>query len=396
LLARVVDQQPANAQALTALAELLASRGAFDEAAARLNQAAESTAAVGPRLALAQLRIRQGNLVAARQDVELAVQAAPEDPNVVAVQGILALVEGRAQEAATLLQRAAAGLPNRLGITLALARAQLASGSAGEAKTTLQRVIERAPRSLPLRLALGQVELQLGNAAEAVMIANALKAEFPTQSSGYLLEADAQMVARRYSSAAGTLAAAYEREATWRVLARYVGALQLANQQADAVRVTQEWIAVNPAHVPAKLLLAGLLQQEGRNEDALQSYQAVLGLEPDNIAALNNAAWLSRELSRPGALDLAEKAHALAGDNAAVLDTLGWILIAENRESEAVTHLSRAAELAPGAPEIRYHLAAALAAVGRGAEARAQLTSLLEGNADFPQRDEARRLRDSL
>jgi putative PEP-CTERM system TPR-repeat lipoprotein len=396
LLARVVDEQPNHAQALTALAELLATRGAFDEAAALLTRAAESSTAIGPRLALAQLRIRQGQLMEARQDLELAVRAAPEDPNVIAVQGILALAEGQSQGAVTYLQRAVAALPNRLGITLALARAQLASGAAADAKTTLQRVLERAPRSLPLRLALGQVELQLGNAAEAVSIAGALKAEFPTQSAGYLLEADAQMATRRYASAVASLASAYERESTWRVLARYVGALQLADQRADALRVSQEWADANPAHVPARLMLAGLFQQEGRSEDALGAYQAVLRLDPNNVAALNNAAWLSRELSRPGALALAERAHALAGDNAAVLDTLGWILIAENRESEAVTHLSRAAELAPGAPEIRYHLAAALAAAGRGAEARSQLTSLLEGNAEFPQRDEARRLRDSL
>lgn len=396
LLARVVEQQPDNAQALTALAELRAGRGAFDDAATLLTQAAERSTGSAPRLALAQMRIRQRDFVAAKRELDLAAQVAPDDPNLAAIQGVLALAEGRPGDAVALLQRADAALPNRLGTTLALARAQLASGSPPAAKETLQRVLAAVPGSLPLRLALGQVELQIGNSAEAMSIASSLKAEFPTQSAGYLLEADAQVAARRYAAAADSASAAYQREPTWPILGRLVSTLQLAGRSSDALRVTQEWAAANPEHVPANMLLASLLQQAERADEALRAYQSVLNLDGDNVPALNNAAWLARELSRPGALGFAERAHRLAGDNPAVLDTLGWILLAENREAEAITHLSRAAELAPGSGEIRYHFAAALAAGGRVAEARSELTSLLEQDREFAQRAEAVRLLDSL
>jgi FimV-like protein len=52
--------------------------------------------------------------------------------------------------------------------------------------------------------------------------------------------------------------------------------------------------------------------------------------------------------------------------------------------------------LAPQAPEIRYHLAEALAALGRSAEARSVLTSLLAEDPDFEQRATAQRLLDTL
>jgi tetratricopeptide (TPR) repeat protein len=308
----------------------------------------------------------------------------------------LALAEGRAADAVTLLQKAKSELPRRLGLTLALALAQLASGVPDAAQATLREGLEAAPRSLPLRRALGESELQLGNAAEALSIAAELKAEFPAQSGGYLLEAEARIAARRYAAAADSLQMAFERERTWPVLARLLGALQLAGRREEAIGAARQWAAANPNHVAGALALAALLQEGGRREEALSAYQSVLSLDRANLVALNNAAWLTQELARPGALALAERAHELAGDNAAVLDTLGWILVAENREQEAIGHLSRAAELTPQAPEIRYHLAKALAGAGRSAEARTVLTALLEGQRDFEQRADARQLLDSL
>jgi tetratricopeptide (TPR) repeat protein len=243
---------------------------------------------------------------------------------------------------------------------------------------------------------LGEAELKLGNAEEAFAIATALKADYPAQIGGYMLEADAQIATRRYAAAAGTLATAFDREPTWPVLTRLVSARQLAGQPAEALSAVQAWVQANPQHVPGALSLAGLLQEAQRHDEALRAYQAVVDIDGSNLAALNNAAWLAHELDRPGALQLAERAYALAKDNPAVLDTLGWILVGEKREAEAIPHLSRAAELAPNAPEIRYHLASALAASGKPAEARSILTTVVDGSRDFEGMTEARRLLESL
>jgi len=396
LLVRVVEQQPENIQALTALAELMVGRGAYNEAAEVLAGAAGQSDSVAPRIALAQLHIRTGDLAAAKRELDAASAAEPGNPEVVAALGLLALAEGRSADAAALLRRAEADLPNRLGVTLALARAELANGRPDEARTALRRVLVAAPRSLPLRFVLGEAELALGNSVEALSIAGDLKAEFPTQSAGYLLEADASLAARRYSAAADSLGEAFERDRTWGVMVRWLGALELADRRDELLSTAQRWVADNPNHAPGTVRLAGVLQRAGRNEPALDAYETVLGLEADNIIALNNAAYLAHELERPAALAYAERAFALAADNPAVLDTLGWILLDQNREMEAVEHLSRAVELAPNEPEIRYHLATALAANQRPAEARAILAPLLESGVEFDRRADAARLLESL
>lgn len=395
LLADIVREQPSNAQAVTALAELLASRRAFAEATELLRRAAEQSASLSPRLALAQLLIGQDELAAARQEIGIAAAAAPDHPEVGALMGLLALAEGRAADAASLLAKVEPMLPNRIGVTLALARAELATGQAAAAQARLRRIVEAAPRSLPLRLALGEAELAIGNAAEALAIANALKVDFPADGDGHLLEAQVQIAARRYDAAVASSTAAFEREPTWSVLTRLLAALQLAGRSREAVDAVAQWVAANPEHLAGALTYAGLQQDAGQLDAALQAYQRALELDATSVIALNNAAWISRTLGLPGALDLAERALGLAPDNPAVLDTVGWVLLAENREQDAIVHLARAAELAPEAAEIRYHLAEGLAAVGRSAEARAVLVELLRAT-EFPQRAAAQRLLESL
>lgn len=396
LLRQTLRQQPENAQVLTGLAQLLARRGLFDEAVALFSRAAELTTSVIPRLALVQMQLRMGNLSEARRQLNSAAAAAPENANVIALGGVLALAEGRADEAVALLDRAALLLPDRLGVTLVLARAKLANGQAADARETLLQALEIAPQSYPVRLALGDAELENGNAEAALSIATDLKVAAPSQAGGYLLEGKVLIAVRQYSAAGRSLAMAFDRQPTWPILAMNIQALRLAGQPQQALERIEAWIADNPRHVPASLMRGVLLQAGGRASEALDAYRSVLTLAPDNLVALNNAAWVSHELGEPDALTLAERAARVGPGNAAVLDTYGWILLARGQGSMAIENLSRAVELAPQVPEIRYHLAEALAAGGQSARAREILTALLAEVREFDKRADAERLLESM
>jgi Flp pilus assembly protein TadD len=122
----------------------------------------------------------------------------------------------------------------------------------------------------------------------------------------------------------------------------------------------------------------------------------IIDIDPDNVAALNNAAWFAHERADPRALPYAEHAAELAPDNAAVLDTLGWILTQQRRAGDALEHLTRAAQLAPDALEIHYHLAVAQVQLGQTEAARRTLDALLAAEGPFAQRDAAQELLRSL
>ena len=395
-LRRVIDLEPNNVQALTGLAQVSLSRNAPGESEKLLLQAAQASPAVGPRLLLAQLYIAQTRLPAAAEQLRLAGEAAPDDPEVAAVKGLLALSEGRATEAIELLTKAQAKLPQRLGVVLALAAAHVRAGQIEKARGVLQAVLQQAPQSLPVRMALGTVDLRSGNSDEATKIAKALQTEFPQQRHGYVLEAQVDVARRRYDEAVAVLRVAYRQEPTWQVLKDLVFTTELAGRANDAVELLEGWVAKRPNDVEAQLTLASALQAAQQPDRALTHYQAVLKTDEQNVVALNNAAWLYQGMADPRALGLAERALSRAPDNAAVLDTLGTILLKQNREADAIGHLEKAAQLAPKTLETRYHLAQAQAALGRKAEARATLQTVLADTQPFTERAAAQALFDKL
>jgi putative PEP-CTERM system TPR-repeat lipoprotein len=387
---------PRSAEAAAMLARLLSGRGAFDEAESVLKQALGDSQHIRLRLALARLEFKRGRLPDAERYVTEAEQIAPDDPDVALSRGVLALAQGRPQQAATLLAKVRAAYPTRPDVALSLAQAQTADGQLAAARETLQQALQAIPSYWPLRAALGSIELRLGKAEAALAIATTLQAELPHQQAGYGLEADVRMAQRRYDAAAERLAVAYGEQPSWNLLVRRSLALQLGGHQARVRPLLEDWLRVHPDHGPARLALASALQAEGHADLALEQYEQLLRAKPDDVAALNNAAWLRFQTGKPGAVDLAEKAYRLAPDNAAVLDTYGWILARQNREREAIGPLLRAAQLAPKILEIRYHVAATQVQLGRIDEARVILEDAVSGNEPFESRAVAQALLESL
>ena len=114
--------------------------------------------------------------------------------------------------------------------------------------------------------------------------------------------------------------------------------------------------------------------------------------DPKNIRALNDLAWLYQQEKDPRALATAEQAYQLKPDNPEIMDTLGWILVDQDKAARGAELLQKAVEMAPASTAIRYHWAAALAKSGDKARARRELGDLLIKNKDFPQRLEAQAL----
>ncbi len=150
-----------------------------------------------------------------------------------------------------------------------------------------------------------------------------------------------------------------------------------AGALADAGRVDAALAAYDRAlALDAKLAAAVngkalLLSREGRPRDAADVLRAALPDLGEDVDTLNNLAWLlaNTPLDPAEGLEVATRARALAPDDPVVLDTWGWAAVRAGRAAEAVAPLE-AALRATGDPEVRAHLAAALAASGREMDAR--------------------------
>src|SRR5450631_1432365 len=137
-----------------------------------------------------------------------------------------------------------------------------------------------------------------------------------------------------------------------------------------AVAVLEQGVTVYPDSVDLRYAEASIYEEQGRTADALRELEKLVNARPDDPAALNALGYTladhSRELTR--ARRLIESAHAAAPKNAAILDSLGWVLFRQGRRAEAEVFL-RAAYADDRGGDIAAHLGEVLWQLGRPADA---------------------------
>jgi tetratricopeptide (TPR) repeat protein len=134
-----------------------------------------------------------------------------------------------------------------------------------------------------------------------------------------------------------------------------------------------------------------------KNAAAISEYSRLVEDHPADPTALNNLACLyQREGELRKARELAERAFKISPGDAHIGDTLGWILLDQGEADAALTYLNAANLRAPQDLNIQYHLAVALYRVGRAADARILLESLLGSFGSFANRAEAEKLMQEL
>ena len=156
------------------------------------------------------------------------------------------------------------------------------------------------------------------------------------------------------------------------------------------------WEKANPDDLFVSTYRAEQMLARKQFKAAAERFESLQKSSPDNPAVLNNLAVAYQQLNDPRALATAQKALAAAPENPAVIDTLGWIMVQKGNIVGALPLLQKAVGLAPGASELRYHLAVALHKSGDRKKAREEVDKSLSGNSSFPQIEDARTLQKLL
>jgi Flp pilus assembly protein TadD len=113
---------------------------------------------------------------------------------------------------------------------------------------------------------------------------------------------------------------------------------------------------------PVKLFIAARIEEASNHRPrAIALLDALVRQYPDEVGALNLLGYLLADSHTrlPDAERLLRRARELAPGDPAVLDSWGWLLLAQGRRSDAVRVLEQAARLAPLEPEILAHRDAA-------------------------------------
>jgi FimV-like protein len=154
----------------------------------------------------------------------------------------------------------------------------------------------------------------------------------------------------------------------------------MSGKEQKANQGLAQWIKDHPDDVQALMYSAEQSLSTRQYQPAAAQLETVVKLTPNNALALNNLAWTYQQLNNPKALETAEKAYSLAGNNPAVLDTLGSILTDKGDSKRAVDLLQKAVTALPDNTDMQLHLAQAQVKNGDKAGARKTLEKISAAN----------------
>lgn len=325
---QIIARDPANAPARTALAAILEKTGKLDEAQAQLQQALESKQLVA-YLNLASFLARRNKPDAAVQVLDQCLLAHGDSlPALISKVRILSATGDQAKCLATIKQ--IEGINPEVALSERF-NFELASKNWDEAEKQAAKFIEAKPDFAGSYLPLASVKEQRGDAPAAAEI----------------------------------LRGALEKEKNNTPVRLKLGSLYMGMGKFKEARTYfDNVIATDPGNAMAYASRGLASQLSGDTDAAAADYETALSHQQALPLALNNLALIYAEKPERAAkaLEHALAAFALDGNNPAILDTLGYVMLKNGRAGDAVTVLKRAASLAPKDQGIADHLKMATAA----------------------------------
>lgn len=370
----IIKVDSGHLQTLLQLARLEAGRDEIDKSIELLERArAGNPAAVRPRIILSRYYMATGSRQTLLEVAVETAELAPADDEVQMLLGQAQYLNGRTNEALQTLTALQRKLPDSADILYELARIQLQLGHRDASRNNLDKVLNLTPEHIGALRARIELAIRDNDLMMADSYAQKLQELQPDSSATATLRGDMHLSENRFDKAIAAYKEAYEVDQSFTLASKLTRAYEESGDIKKAMSVFEQWLARHP-------------------EAAIKHYESALDKDPNDTVALNNLAWLHIDKDISHAHELAAKAHELAPENSGVIDTLGWILVMQGKHEQGIDLLRKALEQNPDSPDIRYHLAYALAAAGDEERARSELDLILADNSVFLERDKAEEL----
>ena len=343
------------------LAYLLLLKGDFDGADKAANEILQfDRGNVPARLLRARALAGLGRLEESHADLREVQKVDPDSADVVFQAGALQLIERHFKEAEETFRRLYQKSDYRgLG---GLMEVYAAQKQYDRAIQWLQEELAKAPANAALRNSLAKMAVAGGKYDLAIATFKILIEQGPPSEDSYL---------------------------------RLGETYRLANNLERAAECFRRASKLAPSDPTAQLQVATTLEALGRRYEARDIYEKVLKLDPENLQALNNLAYVLADTggNLDRALSLAQRAKQRMPQNFTVSDTLGWIYIKKNLNDSALGLFRDLVAKAPGKSTYRYHYAIALLQNGDKLAAKKELEAALQNK---PSKEEEARIKELI
>lgn len=436
LLAAVLEDDPANIDALALRARLRIDAYEFPAAISDLRTALDSEPDNVRLLQLSALaHQRNGSPDLAGENLASAAQASGFEPEVALNYASFLLERGRDRAAETVLSETARRHPQDASVLAALARLRIAledwvgaetvtaalralegGGDAADqldaAALTAQgrfdesiRLLENMSASVTARstvlASLVTAYMRSGRIEDAEAVLDDRLAAEPDDIATRLLRAEVHLALDQPEEGQAMLGSIVERSPESPVGYTALARLHLRSGRVDeAESVARAGIEAVEADEGLRSMLAAIYDQRGDFDGAIEQYDMLYRTRPNSLVYANNLASLLAEHYGDDETKLARAASIAqrlrVSDVPHFQDTYGWIMFLRGEHDRALRSLIPAAEALPNMALVRYHLGRAYAAVGEVALARENLEAALTVSQAFPKAESAREALASL
>ncbi len=205
----------------------------------------------------------------------------------------------------------------------------------------------------------------------------------------YLLSSGFLISQRNLSKAQEVVKQGQQRVAdTLRLDMQLARILEADGNRSQAAQLYQRIVEKAPRFAPAQVALGYLKEQSGDKSAALDLYRKAVSLDQRNVSGLNNLAYLLADNfgEVKEGLDFALKAYRLEPSDPRIMDTLGYLLMLNDKHADAVKLLAKAHEMLSQIPTVALHYGQALIGSGNKAEAKPILETVVENGTPQEQK----------
>ncbi len=316
----------------------------------------------------AQFKINKGDYIGAQALSDQAKKLNEKNPLADQIMGAISSSKNDFDGTISALKRAHVTAPADSQPIAALVNTFVRANKDKEALTFIKTVVDDNPSNVEAKIIQGQLLAKTGNIPEAEKVFTQIIDTQPNSSVGYLQLAVAQ---------------------------------QRAGLNTKAEATISQGLSLVPNDFGLQLTQASFHEANGRFEEAIKMYEALIKQKPDSEVVANNLASLLTD-HRNSKSDF-ERAYNLASilKNSEIpqfLDTFGWASYHVDKLDDAEKALLKTIEKLPEPAVFHYHLAKVYIKKNESAKAKQSLQNAinLAKNQPFSQKDEAVKLLASL
>jgi putative PEP-CTERM system TPR-repeat lipoprotein len=397
ILKGIIEDVPSNTKALLLIARIAYLEGNYDEAIEWSDKVyAYDTVSISSRELQLEVYTQTGNWASAKAIAERLVSENPYNSDYLISLATIAMKLEDTDLAHNTLSRLYPMWKQEPEKLLQLAELQVRFQNPVGARKSLGQALALDANSYPARLALARLDLAEGRSDSVQGAADALQDQFGEQTETSLLLGDAALARKEPEIARQHYLRAFELDSNSTAAIGKLYSVSAEGADAQAfTEVMEATLRKNSLPVMGVRLLADSYLSQGKTAQAAVYYEKLLDLDAfaADPAILNNLANIYAEKDLDKALATALKGLDVAGEqNAALPDTVGWILARKGENEKALSYLRKAYARNSTDPEIRYHLGVTLLALGRTAEGEKELRAAIASGQQFTGLDEAERL----